>query len=183
MATAEFKPAEGRMRHPLRWHAGADLGLLMLRVVLACAVLGHGAQVLFGLAGGPGLAGFTQFLALHGFANSSLLAMLTGVVEVVGGTCVLLGLFTPIAAAALLGVLINAVWLRLGTGFFIRPNGAGFELEFLLAGLSAALVLTGAGRLAVDRRLPRFTRPHVTGFPCLLLGIGAALLVRALAVH
>jgi len=177
--TQVTEPTGGRIRYPLRWHAGADLGLLVLRVVLACAFLGHGAQVVFGVLGGPGLAGFAQFLTIHGFAQASLLAGLTGMVELGAALLVLLGLFTPAASAALLAIMINAVWLRLTTGFFPRPNGAGYELEFLLAGMCATLVLTGSGRLALDRLFPRFTRPQRTGPLFLVLGVLAAVLIRA----
>lgn len=170
--TDEFEPVPGRVRHPPRWHAGADLGLLVLRLVLACALLGHGMRALSGTGGG-GLTGFTGGMSL---------ARLTGVVDLVGGALVLLGLCTPVAAAVLLGMLVDLVWARLGTGFFPRPDGGGFEPEFLLAGLSATLVLTGAGRLALDRRLPRFTRPHRTALPCLLLGVAVAVLFRYLTV-
>jgi putative oxidoreductase len=68
--------------------------------------------------------------------------------------------------------------LKWGSGFFVRPNGAGFELEFVLAGMAAAVVLTGGGRLALDRMFPLFCRPQVTGLPCLVLGVGAAILAR-----
>ncbi|MDT7564129.1 MAG: putative oxidoreductase [Pseudonocardiales bacterium] len=166
------------LRHPLRWHHGADLGLLILRLVLAAAFIGHGAQVMFGAFGGPGLAGFGQFLSVQGFGQSSLLAGLTAITEIGGGILVLFGLFTPVAAAGLLAVVINAVWLKWGSGFFVRPNGAGFELEFVLAGMAAAVVLTGGGRLALDRMFPLFCRPQVTGLPCLVLGVGAAILAR-----
>ena len=155
--------------------------MLILRVVLACAFLGHGAQIMFGTFGGPGLSGFTQYLTVQGFAMSSLLAGITAIVELGCGTLVLVGMFTQASAAALLAIMINAVWLKLGTGFFIRPNGAGYELEFVLAGLTAAVVLAGAGRAALDRIFPLFTRPQVTGVPCLVLGVAVGVVVRILA--
>jgi putative oxidoreductase len=179
--TRLVEPDEGPVRHPLRWHAGADLGVLVLRAVLAGAFLGHGAQVMFGVFGGPGLAGFAQFLTVHGFGRAAVLAGLVAVVELGGAVLVLFGLFTQAAAAALLAIMINAVWLRLDTGFFPQPNGAGYELELLLAGMCAALILTGSGRIALDRMFPRLTRPHLTGPPFLLLGVVAAVLIRLLA--
>lgn len=174
------EPDEGPVRHPLRWHAGADLGVLLLRVVLAGAFLGHGAQVMFGVFGGPGLAGFAQFLTVHGFERGSLLAGLVAVVELGGAVLVLFGLFTQAAAGALLAIMINAGWLRLDTGFVPQPNVAGYELELVLAGMCAALVLIGSGRIALDRMFPRFTRPQLTGPPFLLLGVVAAVLIRVL---
>jgi putative oxidoreductase len=136
---------------------------------------------MFGAFGGPGLSGFTQYLTVQGFAQGSLLAGITAIVELGCATLVLVGLFTQASAAALLAVIINAVLLKLGTGFFIRPNGAGYELEFVLAGLTAAVVLTGAGRIALDRMFPLFTRPQVTGAPCLVLGVAVGVAVRILA--
>src|SRR5579884_733209 len=92
-------PTEVLGPHPPRWHAGADVALLVLRLVLARAVLGRGAEVIF--AGGP----------------APPLERVTGLVELVGGGCVLLGLVTPVAAAALLGVLIDALWPAGGLTF------------------------------------------------------------------
>ena len=40
-----------------------DLALLILRVVVGLTIAAHGAQKLFGVWGGPGMAGFTGWLA------------------------------------------------------------------------------------------------------------------------
>jgi putative oxidoreductase len=154
--------------------------LLALRVVLGVVFVGHGAQHLFGTFGGPGMAGFTTYLAQHGFRQAALLAGVNGATELAGGALVLLGLCTPLGAAALLGVMINVVWLKLTGGFFLTPGGQGFEYEFVLGGAALALVFAGGGRIALDRKLPMFRRPSVTATPCLLIGVCAAVAVRIL---
>ena len=172
----------GRVRSapPARWHAGADLGLVLLRVALAVAVAGQGAQVMFGAFGGPGLSGYAQFLADHGYAQPATLAGLSAIVELGGGVLVLVGLFTPLAAAALVAVLANAAAVAWPGGFFPAPGGPGAETAFVLVALAAALVLTGAGRLALDPMFPILRRPHLVGPPVLLLGLGSAVAVRVL---
>lgn len=170
----------GRVAHQVRWHAGADLGLVALRVVLGVIFIGHGAQKMFGVFGGPGISGAAAFLEANGFQQSSLLAGLTAVTELGGGAMLVLGAFTPLAAAGLLAIMINAVWLKLSGGFFLGPDNRGYEFELLLAAAAAALVFTGAGRLALDRVLPLFRRSAAIGFPCLVIGVAAALAVRLL---
>lgn len=168
-----------RARPAVRWHVGADLGLLVLRVVLGMIFLGHGAQKVFGVFGGSGVGGLAEFLAANGFRQASLLAALIAVIELAGGAMVLLGLGTQLAAAGLLALMINAVWLKLDGGL-LGGRGEGYELELALAGMAAAVVLIGAGRIALDRAIPMFRRPLIGSVPCLLVGVGAAVLVRVL---
>ncbi|MQA14154.1 MAG: DoxX family membrane protein [Pseudonocardiaceae bacterium] len=164
-------------RRPARpvWNSGADLGLLVLRLVLGGTFVAHGCQKLFGLFGGPGVGGFADVLAGYGYRATEALAWVTGATELVGGALVVLGLFTPLAAAGLLGIMVNAIALKWGNGFFAAPGG-GFELELALAAMSAALVLGGPGRAALDKGRSWFRHPVATGWICLLIGIGVGLL-------
>ena len=164
----------------LRWHAGTDLGLLTLRLVLGGVFIGHGVRKLASGFGGQGLGGLATVLAENGFHQPTVLAWLDAAVELAGGVLVLLGAATPLVAAALLGLMLNAVWIRL-TGAGLPPDGGrGLELALVLAGAAAALVFTGGGRLALDRRLRFFRRPAAAVLPCLLLGLGLAVAVRLL---
>lgn len=171
-------------RHPVartRWNSGADLGLLVLRLVLGGTFLAHGSQKLFGAFGGPGIGGFADALGAYGYRSPDVLSVVTGVTETLGGALVVLGLFTPLAAAGLLGIMVNTIWLKFGNGFFIAPNNPdGVELDILLAGLAAGITLTGPGRVALDKGRAWFRHPVASGWVCLLIGIGAGVLVYLL---
>ena len=88
------------------------------------------------------------------------LAWLTGIGELVGGAFVVLGAVTPLAAAGLLGIMINVVLLKLGNGFFIAgPAGAGRLRAG--AGARAGRGRPGAHRPGPDRpgQRPRLAPP------------------------
>ncbi|MGC2998633.1 DoxX family protein [Streptomyces sp. G35A] len=156
-----------------------DAGLLILRVVLGLTVAAHGTQKLFGWFGGGGLEGTGQFFAMSGYPSGETMALIAGLSETLGGLGLAFGLLTPLAGAAVLGTMINALAVKWGGGFF-APDGVEYEL--LLAAGAAGLALTGPGRLAVDRLLPGL-RAHrlVHGAAAVALGAviaGLVLLIR-----
>lgn len=163
------------------WHGSADFGLLVLRIVLGGIFIGHGLQKLFGLFNGPGIDNFAAFLGQSGFSQTTLLAWVTGISELGGGVLVLLGLFTPLGAAAILGVMANVIFIKIqgGAGFFM-VSGVGFEWELGLAGSAFALMFTGPGRVSLDRPTPWYRHPG--GFGTVALILAAALTVVTLVV-
>jgi putative oxidoreductase len=133
---------------------GVDLALLVLRMVLAAGMGAHGLIKVFGFFGGPGLDRYEKVLQGFGFTSQvGPLAWLTGLTEVGASALILLGLFTPLAAAGLLGVGLSAVVSKWGGGFF-EGQGQGFELELTFASIALALLLAGPGRLALDANTP-----------------------------
>ena len=169
-------------RRPLAWNGGTDIGLLLLRLGIGGVVLAHGAQKVFGLGGGTGIAGFATNLEGLGYQQATTLSWVTGVTELVAGAFLVLGLFTPLAAAAVLAIMINAVLLKLGNGFFVSGPRASDAVELsLVLGLGAAcLVLTGPGRIALDNGRPWHRRPASWGVLALVIGVAAAVLVYIL---
>lgn len=157
-------------RKPFGWSGSADLGLLVLRLALGGAFVAHGLQKVFGLFGGPGIDGFERYLQAAGFREARILAWVTGVTELAGGGLLVLGLFTPLAAAGVLGVMANVVALKFRGGFF-APNGV--ELEVAYAAMAFGLLFAGPGRAALDYNRGWFRHPLVAGFLCLLLAAGA----------
>lgn len=157
-------------RKKFRWTAGPDLGLLGMRAVLGGIFVLHGLQKVFGLFGGPGINGFAQSLEKMGYRESVVLAWVTGITELAGGSLLVLGLFTPLAAAGLLGVMANVIALKYKGGFF-GPNGV--ELELALAGMAFAALFAGPGRAALDYNRSWFRHPLLSGFLCLVLAAGA----------
>jgi putative oxidoreductase len=159
---------------------GIDLGLLVLRVALGVTMGAHGLQHLFGLFGGPGIGGFARALGSMGYTSqTTLLSWITGLSEVVGSALVLVGLFTPLGAAALLGVCANIVFVKFSGGFF-QGQGQGFEFELMLGAASLTVLLAGAGRIALDVNTPWRKRPLPYGLVGLLLAAAASVVVIVL---
>lgn len=159
---------------PDRWHAGLDVGLLVLRLGLAMVMGAHGLQKLFGLFDGPGIGGFADALTAMGYTGqTTLLAWITAFAETGGALLLALGLFTPIGAAAVLGVAINIVVskFQLGSGYFEA------ELDLLVGVAALALLFTGAGRIAIDKNTPWRRKPGVFGLFGLLLAAAASIVV------
>ncbi|MCY0937757.1 DoxX family protein [Streptomyces sp. H34-S4] len=145
-----------------------DAGLLLLRVALGLTMAGHGTQKLFGWFGGGGIDGTGQFFTASGYPAGDAMAVLAGLTETLGGLGLVLGLLTPLAGAALVGTMINAIAVH-GAGSFFAPKG--IEYELLLTAGAAALALTGPGRYAADRFLP-VLRGHRLAHGALAVGLG-----------
>jgi putative oxidoreductase len=169
-------------RRPLAWNGGTDIGLLLLRLGVGGAVFAHGVQKVFGLWGGPGIVGFAGNLETFGYQQPTTLSWVTGVTELVAGAFVVLGVLTPLAAAAILAIMINAVLLKLGNGFFVTgPSGGNaVELSAVLGLGGACLVFTGRGRIAIDNGRAWHRRPASWGVLALVIGVAAAILVYIL---
>jgi putative oxidoreductase len=169
-------------RRPLAWNPGTDVGLLLLRFAVGGTFFAHGMQIVSGLWGGQGIDGFARTLEGFGYQQPVVLAWVAGVTAVAGGGLVVLGFLTPLAAAGLLGLMINSVSIKLGNGFFIAsPAGANaVELDVVLGLAAAALALTGAGRIAIDKGRTWNLRPAPWGTLALIIGVAAAVLVLVL---
>jgi putative oxidoreductase len=170
--TSEEPPPPARPSYA--WHGGLDFALLVLRLVIGGTFVAHSLQKLFGLWGGLGIDGFARYLGSFGFSQTTLLAWITGIGELAGGALLILGLFTPIGAAALLAVSANVIYLKWNAGFFDPP--AGFEREALLAAGSFVFLFTGAGRVSLDRPTPWGRRPVPLGLFMLLIAAGLCVL-------
>ncbi|MFE5859226.1 DoxX family membrane protein [Streptomyces virginiae] len=158
---------------------GHDTGLLLLRLVLGLTMAAHGAQKLFGWFGGGGISGTGQFFTASGYPAGDAMAVLAGLTETLGGLGLALGLLTPLAGAAIVGTLINAIAVH-GADSFFAPKG--IEYELLLTAGAAALALTGPGRYAVDRFLP-VLRGHRLAHGALAVALGVVLAVVLLLVR
>ena len=130
----------------------AGFGITLLRVITGLTFMAHGAQKLFGMFGGYGLAGTGQWMESIGLAPGYLMALMAGGAEFFGGLALVIGLLVRPAAAALIVAMVVAVFsVHWASGFFIT-NG-GFEYAFVLALISATLLIEGAGKLSLDRNI------------------------------
>ncbi|MET9607816.1 DoxX family protein [Streptomyces sp. NPDC006512] len=175
MATTAF-PAPRRT--PTGSTTPFDVGLPVLRLVLGCIMAVHGTQKLFRWFDGPGIKGTGMFFSKAGYPAGETMAAIAGLTETLGGIGLILGLLTPLSAAAIVGVMINAISVK-WAGDVIGQ--AGVEFESLIIAAAVTLALTGPGRYALDRFLP-VLRDHrlVHGFLALALAVVLAVLVLLL---
>lgn len=155
---------------------GLDIGVLLLRVVLGGTFAYHGAEKV-GLVGEEGLEGATRFFARQGFHPPRAMAVVAAATELSAATGLLLGLLTPLAAAALVGVTVNIGSLHARNGFSRKRNGVEYEL--VLAGIAAALAFTGGGSWSVDRLLGLDLGGTIHGAAAVGLGVVMGLGVAA----
>jgi putative oxidoreductase len=160
-----------------RWHGGLDFGLLILRLILGATMAAHGLQKLFGAFDGPGIDGFGGALGGVGFTSqTTLLSWITALTELGGGLLLVLGLFTPIGAAAILGIAASIVFVKFGNGFFMGPQ-QGFEYELMIGAVALALLFTGSGRIALDKNTPWRRKPMPFAILGVLVAAAAAVVV------
>ncbi|MFF7727970.1 DoxX family protein [Streptomyces sp. NPDC008001] len=159
--------------------AGFSLGILLLRMMLGIIMVAHGTQKLFGWFDGPGLDGTAKGFAAWGYPAPRTMAVVAGLSEGLGGAGLFLGLLTPLAAAAVLGTMVNALGVTWDGGFLL-PKGVEFTL--LVAVSAAALALTGPGRYAADAYLPGLRYHRLSyGIAAIVLALvtgGVFLLIR-----
>jgi putative oxidoreductase len=152
-----------------------ELGILIVRLIIGLTLAAHGVQKLFGWFGGRGIAGTAPFFEQLGFRPARLHAALAGIAETAGGLLLAAGLFTPLAAAALLSVMVVAVGsVHWGKGFFLQTGG--LEYNLVLAAGALAVAFTGPGAISLDRSLGISWSGNPWGLLALFLGLvgGAA---------
>jgi putative oxidoreductase len=155
------------------------IGLLLLRLVAGLTLAAHGTQKLFGWfgGGGPGVTG--QAFESLGFYPGRRHAVMAGLAETSGGLLLALGFLTPVAAAAIVAVMLVAVVsVHLKNGFFV--GGGGFEYNLILATVAVTLALAGPGAWSVDALLGDGLSGPVWGAAALVAGLlgGASQLVQ-----
>jgi putative oxidoreductase len=154
----------------VQWNGGLDLGLLVLRLVLGGMFVAHGLDQLFGWFDGLGRSGTEDLVSGYGFTEPQIFTWILGITQTAGGALLILGLFTPIGAAAVLAVMVNVIVVK---GDWNRFLGT-VELEVMYAAAAFALLFTGPGRVSIDRNTPWGRKPAVWGIVFLLIAGGAA---------
>ncbi|WP_426450923.1 DoxX family protein [Paenibacillus sp. S-38] len=125
------------------------LGLFLVRLVIGVLFIGHGAQKLFGWFGGYGPQGTGGWMESVGIKPGVMMAVLAGLMELVGGLLFTLGLLTPLAAVLLAATMLGAIVKVHGAnGLWSTANGYEYPLVLIAAVIGVAL--TGAGALSLD---------------------------------
>jgi putative oxidoreductase len=77
-----------------------DAGLLILRIVVGAALVGHGTQKLFGWFGGHGPRKTGAFFEMLGYRPGPFFAVVAGLSEAVGGALLAVGGLTARQSSA-----------------------------------------------------------------------------------
>jgi putative oxidoreductase len=133
----------------------------------------HDIQKLFGWFGGHGPRGTAGFFESLGYRWPYAGALVAGAAEAGGGLLLSLGLVTPAAAAAIVGVMLNAiVAVHLRNGLWVQ-NG-GFEYPLVLCAAALATAFAGPGAFSLDSALGLDLSGPTWGLGALGLGVVAA---------
>jgi putative oxidoreductase len=126
-----------------------DIGLLLLRLVVGLSFMAHGAQKLFGWFGGYGPKGTGGWMESVGIKPGVAIAVLSGLMELVGGLLFAAGFLTVLGAALITLTMLGAIMKVHGrNGYWSTANG--YEYNLLLIAVAVALALTGAGAYSLD---------------------------------
>jgi putative oxidoreductase len=143
-----------------------DVGLLVLRIAVAATMLQAG------LIKALDFTATTEFMVNSGWKMSTFAAYLVTATEIAGGTALLLGLLTPLAACGIVAAMIDAWAVNVsGAAFWSEP----FNVPFLVAFAATALLFTGAGVYSVDAKVfGRARWPGAVSIGLFLVAIAAA---------
>ncbi|ASZ10914.1 DoxX family protein [Chitinophaga pendula] len=139
------------------FRTGDHLSGPILRLTIFIAILPHGLQLAFGWLGGSGYSATMEYL--HGSMHLPvIIAFLTIALQVIGPLALLVGFASRLFAFAMtilfIGMILTA---HLHNGFFMNwlgnQPGEGFEYHLLVIGILCGILVSGAGKYAVDRLL------------------------------
>jgi putative oxidoreductase len=157
---------------------GISAGLLILRVMVGVVMVAHGYNHIFRGGKIKGTAGWFESL---GMKPGILHAWLASITELGAGLMLIFGLFTPLAAAGVVGVMLVAlITNHIKNGFFIFRPGEGYEYVLTLCVVGLAIAALPAGEFSIDHAIDL----DWTGWTGLAIaaiagGGGAALLLAA----
>ena len=155
---------------------------LGLRLLIGGLFVGHGTQKLFGWFGGPGRAGTEGMMENIGMRPAKTHAVLAGATETVGGSLLAAGLATPLASAALTGVMTTAIRkVHLPNGPWAAQGG--WEYNAVIVGAVTALAESGPGPLSLDRALGIERRGPAWALASLATGVATAFATMALGAR
>ena len=152
-----------------------DFGLMLLRLALGVVFIAHGLQKAFGWWGGGGLDAFKTTLSEAGYEHAGVLTYVGAGAQIAAGVLLVLGLFTPLAAAVALGLLVNSALMSFDSqrrdGGLLIFGSAATEYLLTLSVVAAVVILVGPGRYGFDAGRGWARRPFIGSIAALLLGI------------
>lgn len=127
--------------------------MLVFRIVIGSCFVVHALGKL-GLVGPGNMAGFSGWLKSLGLPFPEYQARAAMLSELLGGTLIVLGLGTRVAAVICFFTMVVAAFLgHKGGGYLITNNPPGNEYALNLAALMIVLALLGPGHYSLDQLL------------------------------
>jgi putative oxidoreductase len=155
-----------------------NFALFVLRIAAGAMIMTHGFAHVW--RGGK-ITGTAGWFGSMGMRPPLVQAWLASITEMGSGALLILGLFTPLAAAGLLGVMVVAFLIaHRANGFFIYNPGQGWEYVAIIAAVAVAIGTVGAGEWSLDHAIDLSLFNGWKGLAITLIGgIGGALLLLA----
>ena len=125
-----------------------ELGLLILRCLLALLLMGHALQKLLGWFHGGGLAKTGELFDVWGHSPGRVMAAVAAVCELSAAALLAAGFLMPLAAAIVGGTMFVAGSVLFSKGLWAVRGG--YELPLVYGVVALALAFTGAGRWSID---------------------------------
>jgi putative oxidoreductase len=150
-----------------------NTALVLLRIAAGGVMIAHGYNHIF--RGGK-IEGTARWFASVGMKPGILHAWLASITELGAGALLLVGLLTPLAAAAVVSVMLVAITtVHRKNGFFIFRPGEGWEYTGFITATALALGTLGAGEWSLDDAFDITAFDGWTSFwVTLLVGVGSA---------
>jgi putative oxidoreductase len=159
----------------------ADLGLLVLRVVVGGIVMQHDLLKLGWVGQGGSIGGVAAWFNGIGLRPGLLWALIATAAEALGGLLMVLGLGGPLGPGVVAGdLVVVAIVAHAPQGFWTGGGKVGWEFPVPLAAAGLAVALTGNGGWSLDGALGL---AYSDGLRWVWLGIVAVGVALALGIR
>jgi putative oxidoreductase len=156
-----------------------NLASLVLRLVFGLFLAYHGYNKVFG---GGGLAGTAGWFASIGMKWPKWQARLAATTEIGGGLLFAAGLLTPLAGAAMIGLMVVAIVVsHWHNGFFIFKPGQGWEYCASIAVVAWSVATMGPGEWSLDHAFDIEWTNWSGAIVAAVVGVGGAVLQLAVS--
>ena len=133
-----------------------EYGAFLLRISLGTLAMAHGLLKVLVFT----VLGTVQFFGSIGYPP--IVAYLTIFAELVGGTALLLGIYTRMAALAMIPLLIGATLTHGGNGWVFSSANGGWEFPAFWTIMLLVQTLLGSGKFAFP--VPKVLQLNCTKF-------------------
>lgn len=161
-----------------------DLAACIVRIVFGVVVLGQGMSKLVSWS----ILGHTSstreyadgIITFFGYDHTYFLSCILTATEVTAGALLILGLLTPLGAAAVIGISFQFVSVQWPDGLFGHDELPGFYVQLWMLAVGVAIAYHGPGHLALDRALGLKLSGLRWGTYTIVLGLAVGMLVMAI---